>query len=131
LEYGYNRDRLDLPPVNLGLVLSIYRKIPLYFKLFPGSINDVVTLKNLVAEIKAFGISKSLFILDRGFYSESNIMEMIAEGVDFILPLPFGIKIGKALSARPTRISRIQPMPKGLVVKYFTSLRARLKLAGL
>jgi transposase len=103
LEYGYNRDRLDLPQVNLGLVLSIHRKIPLYFKLFPGSINDVVTLKNLVAEIKAFGISKSLFILDRGFYSESNIMEMNAEGIDFILPLPFGIKIGKGLISETTQ----------------------------
>lgn len=50
---------------NLGLVLSLHRHLPLYFKLFPGSINDVVTLKNLVAEVKAFGITKSLFILDR------------------------------------------------------------------
>jgi len=97
LEYGYNRDGLDLPQVNLGLVLSLHRHIPLYFKLFPGSINDVVTLKNLVAEVKAFGITKSLFILDRGFYSESNIKEMSSEGIDFILPLPFGVKIGKGL----------------------------------
>jgi transposase len=97
LEYGYNRDGLDLPQVNLGLVLSLHRHIPLYFKLFPGSINDVVTLKNLVAEVKAFGITKSLFILDRGFYSESNIKEMNSEEIDFILPLPFGVKIGKGL----------------------------------
>lgn len=62
-----------------------------------------MTLKNLVAEIKAFGISKSLFILDRGFYSESNIMEMNAEGIDFILPLPFGIKIGKGLISETTQ----------------------------
>jgi transposase len=37
-----------------------------------------------MAEIKAFGITKSLFILDRGFYSESNISEMSKEGIDFI-----------------------------------------------
>ena len=43
LEWGYNRDGLDLPQVNLGLVLSLHRHLPLYFKLFPGSINDVVT----------------------------------------------------------------------------------------
>jgi transposase len=97
LEYGYNRDGLDLPQVNLGLVLSLHKHIPLYFKLFPGSINDVTTLRNLVAEIKAFGITKSLFVLDRGFYSESNIKEMDLAGVDFIMPLPFGIKIGKGL----------------------------------
>ena len=43
LEWGYNRDGLDLPQVNLGLVLSLHRHLPLYFKLFPGSISDVVT----------------------------------------------------------------------------------------
>lgn len=97
LEYGHNRDGLDMPQVNLELVLSLHRHVPLYLKLLPGSINDVVTLKNLVAEIKAPGIMKSLFILDRGFYSENNIMEMNSEGIDFILPLPFGIKIDEGL----------------------------------
>jgi transposase len=97
LEWGYNRDGLDLPQVNLGLVLSLHRHLPLYFKLFPGSINDVMTLKNLVAEVKAFGITKSLFILDRGFYSENNIKELSNEQIDFILPLPFSVNIGKGL----------------------------------
>jgi transposase len=97
LEWGYNRDGLDLPQVNLGLVLSLHRHLPLYFKLFPGSINDVVTLKNLVAEVKAFGVEKSLFILDRGFYSENNIKELSNEKIDFILPLPFSVNIGKGL----------------------------------
>jgi transposase len=75
----------------------LHRHLPLYFKLFPGSINDVVTLKNLVAEVKAFGITKSLFILDRGFYSENNLKEMSDEKIDFILPLPFSVNIGKGL----------------------------------
>lgn len=103
LEWGYNRDGLDLPQVNLGLVLSLQRHLPLYFKLFPGSINDVVTLKNLVAEVKAFGITKSLFILDRGFYSESNIKELSNEGIDFILPLPFSVNLGKGLISETNR----------------------------
>ena len=103
LEWGYNRDGLDLPQVNLGLVLSLTNHLPLYFKLFPGSISDVTTLKNLVAEVKAFGITKSLFILDRGFYSESNIKEMAAEKIDFILPLPFSVNIGKGLISETNR----------------------------
>ncbi len=103
LEWGYNRDGLDLPQVNLGLVLSLNNHLPLYFKLFPGSISDVVTLKNLVAEVKAFGITKSLFILDRGFYSESNTREMAAEKIDFILPLPFSVNTGKGLISETNR----------------------------
>jgi transposase len=103
LEWGYNRDGLDLPQVNLGLVLSLNKHLPLYFKLFPGSISDVVTLKNLVAEIKAFGITKSLFILDRGFYSKDNIKEMTDEEIDFILPLPFSVNVGKGLISETNR----------------------------
>jgi len=103
LEWGYNRDGLDLPQVNLGLVLSLNKHLPLYFKLFPGCISDVVTLKNLVAEIKAFGITKSLFILDRGFYSKDNIKEMTDEKIDFILPLPFSVNVGKGLISETNR----------------------------
>jgi len=97
LEYGYNRDGLDLPQINLGLVMSLERKIPIYYKIFPGSITDVVTLKNLIADIKASGVRSCKFILDRGFYSQSNINEMIKEGIEFVLPLPFNVKAGKFL----------------------------------
>ncbi len=62
-----------------------------------------MTLKNLVAEIKAFGITKSLFILDRGFYSKDNIKEMTDEKIDFILPLPFSVNVGKGLISETNR----------------------------
>ncbi len=97
LEYGYNRDGMDLPQVNLGLVVSLESKMPLLFKLFPGSVNDVVTLRNLAAEARSMGIGKCLFIIDRGFYSEGNIGMLAEASIDFIMPLPFGRKIGKGL----------------------------------
>lgn len=97
LEFGYNRDGLELPQINLGLVMSMERKIPIYYKIFPGSITDVVTLKNLIADIKASGVRSCQFILDRGFYSQSNVNEMIKEGIEFVLPLPFNVKAGKFL----------------------------------
>jgi transposase len=52
----YNHDECDLPQINLGLVMSLKRRIPLYYKIFPSSINDVVTLKNLIVEMKEFGV---------------------------------------------------------------------------
>jgi len=97
LEYGYNRDGLDLPQVNLGLVVSLESRLPLMFKFFPGSVTDVVTLRNLAEEAKALGIGKCLFILDRGFYSEGNIEMLKEAGIEFIMPLPFGRKVGKGL----------------------------------
>jgi len=93
--------------VNLGLVLSLNQSLTSLLQVcFLEASSDVVTLKNLVAEIKAFGIAKSLFILDRGFYSESNIKEMTAENIDFILPLPFSVNIGKSLISETNQGSR-------------------------
>ena len=58
---------------------------------------DVVTLRNLAAEARSIGIGECMFIIDRGFYSEGNI-EMLKEAkIDFIMPLPFGRKVGKGL----------------------------------
>lgn len=96
LEYGDDYRKLDLPQVNLGLVVSIDRRIPIYPKLFPGSVNDVSTLRNLVAEVKELGVKECIFVLDRGFYSESNIEELLEQGMDFVMPLPFTTKISKS-----------------------------------
>jgi len=95
LEYGDDYRRLGLPQVNLGLVVNADSKLPLYSKFFPGSVNDVVTLKNLVAEVRELGIKDCTFILDRGFYSEPNVEEMQLLDIDFVMPLPFSTKIGK------------------------------------
>lgn len=95
LEYGDDYRKLDLPQVNLGLVVSLDRRIPIYSKLFPGSVNDVATLKSLVSEVRDLGIKECLLILDRGFYSESNILELVSHGMEFVMPLPFTTKLGK------------------------------------
>jgi transposase len=44
-----------------------------------------------------------MFILDRGFYSESNIVEMNSSGIDFIIPLPFVVKNGKDMISETNR----------------------------
>jgi transposase len=88
---------MDLPQVNLGLVVSLESRLPLLLKLFPGSVTDVVTLRNLAEEARALGIVDCMFILDRGFYSEGNIELLQKAGIDFIMPLPFGRKVGKGL----------------------------------
>ncbi len=48
LEYGYNRDGLDLPQMNLSMVVDRELGIPIMYDLYPGSIADVSTLKNTI-----------------------------------------------------------------------------------
>ena len=86
LEYGYNRDGLDLPQINLSLIVDKDLGIPVMYDLYPGSIADVSTLKNTVKKIKAQGVRNYTLIMDRGFFSTDNIDEMVSEDLSFIIP---------------------------------------------
>jgi transposase len=97
LEYGADYRETGLPQINLGLVVSLERHLPIYYKAFPGSVTDTVTLKNLMAEARELGVRKCMFVLDRGFYSLGNVEGMSALGADFIMPLPFGRGLAKEL----------------------------------
>ncbi|MFY9222191.1 MAG: hypothetical protein WAQ98_05970 [Blastocatellia bacterium] len=57
-------------------------------KVYLGSIVDVGTIKNIVQDLAFFGRQESLFVLDRGFYSATNIEKMNEESIKFLLPLP-------------------------------------------
>ncbi len=50
-------------------------------------ISDVSTLKNVILKQKELNSSINNFILDRGFYSASNIDFMFDNKIDFIIPL--------------------------------------------
>lgn len=98
VEYGHNRDGDKLEQINLGLIVSEPLRIPLLFRVYPGSINDVVTLKNVAKAVKEYGLELSYFILDRGFYSQANIKEMSKLGLKFVIPLTFSTKLAKQLA---------------------------------
>lgn len=100
LEYGYNRDNDGLPQINLGLVAAMETELPLYFKLFPGSITDVTTLKNLLYEIQSLGIPDTIFILDRGFYSKGNLIVLLGEKLGFVMPMPFHVKAAQRIISK-------------------------------
>ncbi len=97
LEWGYNRDGESLPQVNLGMVMGGHSRLPLSYEVYPGSISDVATLKNAVLKQKAWRTKVKTFILDRGFYSASNLDLMHQEGIHFVMPLPGQVKQSQAL----------------------------------
>ena len=102
-EFGYNRDGLNLPQINLGFVVSKKDSLPIYYKKFPGSISDVSTLKNLSFELKNYGVHNMQFILDQGFFSQKNIKEMISQNIDFVIPLLRSTKLFKQLCTNNNR----------------------------
>lgn len=92
LEYGYNRDGLDLPQINFSLIFDTQHAIPVMYDLYPGSIVDVVTLKNTVRRLRAHGIQDYTLILDRGFFSQGNLEELLQEEVSFVIPVSLTLK---------------------------------------
>jgi len=100
LEYGYNRDGLDLPQINLSLIVDKDLGIPVMYDLYPGSIADVSTLKNTVKKIEAQGAKNYAMIMDRGFFSTDNIEEMVSADISFIIPPTSTLKnVKEAISA--------------------------------
>ena len=97
LEYGYNRDGPALPQLNLGLVAHGEKGIPLFFDVYPGSIVDVSTLRNTIRKINAFGLKDPTLILDRGFFSATNIADLLESDYRFILPASFASREVKSL----------------------------------
>ncbi len=99
LEWGNNRDWLSLPQMNLSIIAHKDLGIPLAFDVYPGSITDVTTLKNTVQKLDAYGLENPLMILDRGFFSESNINELLDNEYNFILPVPLSLSEVKSLNS--------------------------------
>lgn len=86
LEWGYNRDGLALPQINMSLVVDKEKEIPIMYDLYPGSIVDVSTLTNTIKKLQSCGIQDYIMILDRGFFSTPNLEEMMTSGLSFIMP---------------------------------------------
>lgn len=91
-EWGYNRDKESLPQINLGYLLGYPSQLPLFYQAYPGSINDVITIKNTIKFAKNFGVKINNLVMDRGFYSLANIKELSSNKFNFIIPLPSTIK---------------------------------------
>lgn len=91
MERGYNRDKEKLPQVNLLMVVSQKSKMPAWIELLPGSINDAVTLRDLMAVVSKIDGSPNRFVLDRGFASMENIEFMVRNRIKFTMGIPLAV----------------------------------------
>lgn len=83
--------------VNLGMVMSMDSGLPMFYQLYPGSISDVTTLKNIAYQTKSWGVTLDTFVVDRGFYSASNLNLLKELELHFIMPLPSTVKLTQTL----------------------------------
>ena len=104
--YGYNRDGESLEQINLAMLFGQSHRLPAYYRRLPGNISDVATLKTTTKSLRHLGAKKLHFVLDRGFYSKTNIDELLMHRHKFTISLPTGRKwVENILNAHCGRIA--------------------------
>lgn len=97
LEWGYNRDKERLPQINMGMYYGEESGLPLYYRVYPGSISDKAHLKYMIADNEFINGKRTRFVMDRGFYSKENLQYLTAGGYRFVIALPGSLKYGREL----------------------------------
>jgi transposase len=112
VEWGYNRDNENLPQINLGMVCCQKTALPVFYTVFPGSIVDVSTIKNFIKYLKIYKIQDLFLIMDRDFFSASNLSGLIESdrNLSLIIPLPFSLKLSKELITNNPDVKNLQNM---------------------
>lgn len=88
VKYGYNRDGEKLSQINLGILFGQKSRLPVCYKRTPGSISDVSSLKGFIKTLDYLNLSKLHMVMDRGFYSKSNVDELLEYKHKFTIGVP-------------------------------------------
>jgi len=97
-EYGYNRDRENwLKQINLAMVTDRDTHMPLAFRQLRGSINDASTLVDTLNEFMAYDAKPEGLIMDKGFWSDSNLQHMADNHVKCMMPMPSHLALSKEI----------------------------------
>jgi transposase len=73
--------------IRLISVIDKLTGFPIYYRFVPGNIVDVSTLKNILLEMKEYNINIDRLILDAGYYSDDNIIELYQSKIPFMTRL--------------------------------------------
>jgi len=106
-EYGYNRDKEGLPQVNLAMLFGEDTRLPVFCRVYPGSIRDVSTLTGMIRFIDTIKMERMRLVMDRGFYKDEDIALLLKKRTKFIIGVPFTTNLAKdAVADARAEISR-------------------------
>ena len=134
LEYGYNRDNDGLPQINFSLVVDKEKGIPVRYDVYPGSIADITTLKNTIIRLKDAGSEQFRLVMDRGFFSQTTLAELISENIPFILPATYQLtSIKELMSKSQNKVKQaeyLHKLEKGPIFAMPVKLEHQLDIDG-
>ena len=82
--YGFNKAHDGLKTIKLLTLYSINSRQPIAFTKQPGNLPDVTAIENALNQLSVLGITDAEIVTDNGYYSETNLSEMLQRGFDFI-----------------------------------------------
>ena len=93
VKYGRNKDHDPLAQINLALLYGHESRLPVYYRKLPGNISDVSTITNMLKDIDSLNIKKVKLVMDRGFYSESNLNALYNANYKFLIAGKTSLKV--------------------------------------
>ena len=85
LEYGNAKTDAGLPIFNYSVACDSANREPLFYELYPGSLNDISQLTCMIDKAHGYGYRHIGFILDRGYFSKANLEYMEKNGYSFLI----------------------------------------------
>lgn len=85
LEYGNAKTDASLPIFNYSVACDSANREPLFYELYPGSLNDISQLTCMIDKAHGYGYRNIGFILDRGYFSKANLEYMEKNGYSFLI----------------------------------------------
>jgi transposase len=103
--WGHNCDAEKLPQINIAMLYGQNSGLPAYFRRTPGNISDVATLETTMKSLDFLGQTRLTFVLDRGFYSETNIDTLMDAHFHFVLACPHRSWVDSLYSMHRTELA--------------------------
>ena len=85
VEYGNAKVDAELPIFNYSVACDSANREPLFYELYPGSLNDVSQLICMIDKAQGYSYRNIGFILDRGYFSKKNLAYMDQNGYSFLI----------------------------------------------
>jgi len=85
---GYNRDDNSLPQINIALVATKKKGLPVLFRTYEGNITDVKTIEQLIVDIKRLDFKIDAIVIDRGMTSKKNLVKIAGNKLKIIAGVP-------------------------------------------
>jgi transposase len=91
-QWGYNRDGESLEQINMAMLFGQNSRLPVYYRRLPGNISDVATLNTTLQSLDFLSSHLMHLVLDRGFYSKTNLDELYKRSHKFTIAVPVARK---------------------------------------